>query len=319
MTKHNQQEKSNQQGSPKLIIIAGPTAVGKTAAAVRLAKELGGEIISGDSMQVYRGMDIGTAKVTETEMQFVPHHLIDVLDPDTDFNAVLFQKLAKEALAKIYAAGHIPILCGGTGFYIQALLYDIDFTEEAERDDAYRRELQQLADTKGKEALALMLKETDPLTAGTIDLNNTKRVIRALEYFKLHGKSIALHNEEQAQKRDNSPYDYRFFVLNGDRKALFSRIDSRVDRMLEDGLLDEVRHLHEQGIRRDSTAAQAIGYKELFEFLDGKCSLPEAVERIKTDSRHYAKRQLTWFRREKNAIWIDVDKGDPIDDIRKYL
>ena len=319
MTKHNQQEKSNQQGSPKLIIIAGPTAVGKTAAAVRLAKELGGEIISGDSMQVYRGMDIGTAKVTETEMQFVPHHLIDVLDPDTDFNAVLFQKLAKEALAKIYAAGHIPILCGGTGFYIQALLYDIDFTEEAERDDAYRRELQQLADTKGKEALAHMLKETDPLTAGTIDLNNTKRVIRALEYFKLHGKSIALHNEEQAQKRDNSPYDYRFFVLNGDRKALFSRIDSRVDRMLEDGLLDEVRHLHEQGIRRDSTAAQAIGYKELFEFLDGKCSLPEAVERIKTDSRHYAKRQLTWFRREKNAIWIDVDKGDPIDDIRKYL
>ena len=303
----------------KLIIIAGPTAVGKTAAAVRLAKELGGEIISGDSMQVYRGMDIGTAKVTETEMQFVPHHLIDVLDPDTDFNAVLFQKLAKEALAKIYAAGHIPILCGGTGFYIQALLYDIDFTEEAEHDDAYRRELQQLADTKGKEALALMLKETDPLTAGTIDLNNTKRVIRALEYFKLHGKSIALHNEEQAQKRDNSPYDYRFFVLNGDRKALFSRIDSRVDRMLEDGLLDEVRHLHEQGIRRDSTAAQAIGYKELFEFLDGKCSLPEAVERIKTDSRHYAKRQLTWFRREKNAIWIDVDKGDPIDDIRKYL
>ena len=150
MTKHNQQEKSNQHGSPRLIIIAGPTAVGKTAAAVRLAKELGGEIISGDSMQVYRGMDIGTAKVTETEMQFVPHHLIDVLDPDTDFNAVLFQKLAKEALAKIYAAGHIPILCGGTGFYIQALLYDIDFTEEAERDDAYRRELQQLADTKGK-------------------------------------------------------------------------------------------------------------------------------------------------------------------------
>ena len=319
LTEHNQQEKQKQEGKPRLIIIAGPTAVGKTAASVRLAKEIGGEIISGDSMQVYRGMDIGTAKVTAEEMQGVQHHLIDVLNPDTDFNAVLFQQLAKEALARIYAAGHVPILCGGTGFYIQALLYDIDFTNEAERDDTYRRELQQLADIEGGETLALMLKETDPLTAGTIDLNNTKRVIRALEYYKLHGSSIALHNEEQAQKRDNSPYDYRFFVLNGDRKALFNRIDCRVDRMMEDGLLDEVRHLQEQGIRRDATAVQAIGYKELFEYLDGKCSLPEAVERIKIDSRHYAKRQLTWFRREKNAIWIDVDKGDPLDDIRKYL
>ncbi len=303
----------------KLIIIAGPTAVGKSAAAVRLAKEIGGEIISGDSMQVYKGMDIGTAKISPDEMQGVPHHLIDLLTPDTDFNAVLFQKLAKEALTKIYAAGHIPILCGGTGFYIQALLYDIDFTEEEQHDDSYRRELWQLADMKGGEALALILKETDPLTAETIDLNNTKRVIRALEYFKIHGKSIALHNEEQAQKRDYSPYDYRFFVLNGDRKALFKRIDTRVDRMMETGLLDEVRHLHEEGIRRDSTSAQAIGYKELFDYFDGKCSLPEAVERIKTDSRHYAKRQLTWFRREKNAIWIDTDKGDPLDDIRKYL
>ncbi len=293
--------------------------MGKTAAAVRLAKEIGGEIISGDSMQVYRGMDIGTAKVTKEEMQGVPHYLIDVLDPDTDFNAVLFQKLAKEALTRIYEAGHIPILCGGTGFYIQALLYDIDFTDEAEHDDTYRRELQQIADNEGKEALALILKETDPLTAGKIDLSNMKRVIRALEYYKLHGRSIALHNEEQAQKREASPYDYRFFVLNGDRKELFNRIDCRVDKMMEAGLLDEVRYLQEQGIRRDGTAAQAIGYKELFEYLDGKCSLPEAVERIKIDSRHYAKRQLTWFRREKNAIWIDVDKGDPLDDIRKYI
>ena len=303
----------------KLIIIAGPTAVGKTAAAVRLAKEIGGEIISGDSMQVYRGMDIGTAKVTKEEMQGVPHHLIDVLEPDTDFNAVLFQKLAKEAADRIYAAGHVPILCGGTGFYIQALLYDIDFTEEAERDDAYRTELQHIADTEGGEALSRMLKEQDPVTAAAIDLCNTKRVIRALEYYKLHGQSIALHNEEQAKKRQDSPYDYRFFVLNGDRQELFKRIDSRVDKMVEEGLLREVRHLHEQGIRRDSTAAQAIGYKELYDYLDGKCSLPEAIERIKVDSRHYAKRQLTWFRREQNAVWIDVDKGDPLEEIRKYL
>ena len=303
----------------KLIIIAGPTAVGKTAAAVRLAKEIGGEIISGDSMQVYRGMDIGTAKVTKEEMQGVPHHLIDVLEPDTDFNAVLFQKLAKEAADRIYAAGHVPILCGGTGFYIQALLYDIDFTEEAERDDVYRTELQHIADTEGGEALSRMLKEQDPVTAAATDLCNTKRVIRALEYYKLHGQSIALHNEEQAKKRQDSPYDYRFFVLNGDRQELFKRIDSRVDKMVEEGLLQEVRHLHEQGIRRDSTAAQAIGYKELYDYLDGKCSLPEAIERIKIDSRHYAKRQLTWFRREQNAVWIDVDKGDPLEEIRKYL
>ena len=303
----------------KLIIIAGPTAIGKTAASVRLAKEIGGEIISGDSMQVYRGMDIGTAKVSQEEMQGVPHHLIDILDPDTDFNAVLFQQLAKEACDKIYANGHIPIVCGGTGFYIQALLYDIDFTEEEERDDNYRRELEVIAAEQGGERLADMLKDTDPITAAVIDLKNTKRVIRALEYYKLHQSPIAVHNEEQAKRRDDSPYDYRFFVLTGDREALYKRIDARVDKMISEGLLQEVQGLKNAGIRPDSTAAQAIGYKEIYTYLDGKCSLEEAVERIETDSRRYAKRQLTWFKREKNAIWIEADKGDPLDDIRKYL
>lgn len=303
----------------KLIIIAGPTASGKSAAAVRLAKEIGGEIISGDSMQVYRGMNIGTAKITAEEMNGIPHHLIDILDPNTDFNAVMFKRMAKAALENIYAAGHIPIVCGGTGFYIQALLYDIDFTEEEKNDLNYRSELQHTADTEGWEVLAALLKKTDPVSAAVIDLHNTKRVIRALEYYRLHNRSIALHNEEQESKKSDSPYDYRFFVLNGDRQALFARIDKRVDKMVADGLIEEVRQLQEQGIRRDSTAAQAIGYKEIFDYFDGKCSLEEATERIKIDSRHYAKRQLTWFRREKNAIWIDTDKGDPLNDIRKYL
>ncbi len=303
----------------KLIIIAGPTAVGKSETAVRLASEIGGEIISGDSMQVYRGMDIGTAKVSKAEMRGIPHYLIDILDPDTDFNAVLFKQYASQACEQIYANGHIPILCGGTGFYIQGLLYDIDFTEEADRDLSYRAELQRIADEEGGEALARILEETDPVTARVTDLKNTKRVIRALEYYKLHHRSIALHNKEQSERKADSPYDYRFYVLNGERKALFDRIDKRVDRMLEMGLIDEVCRLHERGIRRDSTAAKAIGYKELYAYLDGACTLGEAIEHIKTASRHYAKRQLTWFRQEKNAIWIDTDKGDPLDEIRKYL
>lgn len=303
----------------KLIIVAGPTAVGKSRTAVRLAAEIGGEIISGDSMQVYRGMDIGTAKISREEMCGIPHYLIDILEPDTDFNAVLFKQYALDACEEIYAKGHIPIVCGGTGFYIQGLLYDIDFTKEVERDLSYRDKLQRIADTEGGEALARMLEETDPFTAEQIDLKNTKRVIRALEYFKLHHKSIALHNKEQSDRKKDSPYDYRFFVLYGDRRALFERIDKRVDKMLEDGLVDEVRCLHEKGIRRDSTAAQAIGYKEMYAFLDGKCSLKEATEHIKSASRHYAKRQLTWFRQEKNTIWIDTDKGDPLDEIRKHL
>ena len=303
----------------RMIVIAGPTAIGKSDTAVRLAREIDGEIISADSMQAYRGMDIGTAKITKEEMRGIPHYLIDILDPDTDFSAALFQQYAKEACGRIYANGHIPIVCGGTGFYIQGLLYDIDFTEEADRDDGYRSELAREAAEKGSEYIADMLRDIDPMAYESIDTHNTKRVIRALEYYKLHGQSIIIHNREESLKRDSSPYDYRFFVLNGDRRALYRRIDRRVDMMLQSGLTEEVRGLYDRGIRRDSTAAQAIGYKELLDYLDGKCTLDDAAERIKINSRRYAKRQLTWFKREKNAIWIDTDKGDPLDDIRKYL
>lgn len=304
----------------KLIIIAGPTAVGKSSAAVRLAREIGGEIISADSMQTYRGMDIGTAKVTAAEMQGVPHYLIDIIDPDTDFNAAMFQKYAREACSRIYANGRIPIVCGGTGFYIQALLYDIDFSEETDRDDDYRRMLQSIASGEdGTEKLADMLKDIDPLAAENIDMHNPKRLIRALEYHKLHGSSIVLHNLEESKKREHSPYDYRFFVLTADRESLYERINQRVDKMMSGGLLDEARRLYDMKLRRDCTALQGIGYKELFEYFDGNISLDEAAELIKLNSRRYAKRQLTWFRREKNVIWIDTGKGDPIDEIRKYL
>lgn len=303
----------------KLIVIAGPTAIGKSAAAVRLASEIGGEIISADSMQAYRGMDIGTAKVTKEEMQGIPHHLIDILDVNEEYNAALFKELALDACSKIYANGHIPIVCGGTGFYIQGLLYDIDFTAEDDRDEDYRSELTRIEQEQGSDELVRMLKETDPVTAEHIDLCNMRRVIRALEFYKLHGSSIYMHNIEEESKKETSPFDYRFFVLNGDRKALYERIDKRVDIMVRDGLIDEARWLLEIGIRPDSTAAQAIGYKELFLYLDGKCSLDEAVERIKIDSRHYAKRQITWFKHEKNAIWIDIDNGDPLAEIRNRL
>ncbi len=310
---------STEQQYGKLIIIAGPTAVGKSSAAVRLAKEIGGEIISADSMQVYRGMDIGTAKITPEEMQGVPHHLIDILDPNTDFNAAVFQEYALAACRQIYANGHVPIVCGGTGFYIQALLYQIDFTEEPEKDDAYRASLWQLAEEKGRDAVFELLQEADPLTAATIDRYNTKRVIRALEYFRIHGKPIAEHNLEEASKKAASPFDYRYFVLTGDREMLYRRIDARVDQMIADGLEAEAIRLKEAGLRMDSTAACGIGYKEMYAYLNGEYSLEEAVQKIKINSRHYAKRQLTWFRREKDAIWISVDKGDPLDEIRRNL
>ena len=304
----------------KLILIAGPTAIGKSGLSVRLAKEIGGEVISADSMQVYRGMDIGTAKITPGEMQGVPHHLIDILDVNEEFNAAVFQQYANAACRKIYANGHIPIVCGGTGFYIQALLYQIDFTEEEARDDIYRNELWKLSEREdGPDELFSMLSALDPETAAVIDRHNLKRVIRALEYYKLHGSGIARHNREQEARKSHSPFDYRYFVLSGNRQALYERIDARVDRMIEDGLVQEALKLREGGLRMDSTAAQGIGYKEIYAYLDGHCTLDEAIAQIKLNSRHYAKRQFTWFRREKNAVWIDTDQGDPLDEIRKYL
>ena len=285
-----------------MIILAGPTAVGKTAASIRLAKAVGGEIISADSMQVYRHMDIGSAKIRPEEMEGVPHYLVDVLEPEEDFNVVRFQQMAKAAAEEIYARGRIPIAAGGTGFYIQALLYDIDFTEN-DGDSSFRRELEKTAEEKGGEYLHALLQEADPEAALQIHPHNIKRMIRALEFQHQTGRKISEHNETEREKE--SPYNFAYFVLTDDRSRLYDRIDRRVDLMMEEGLLDEVRFLKERGVRRDSTAMQGLGYKELYAFLDGEYPLEEAVRIIKRDTRHFAKRQLTWFKRERDVIWAD--------------
>lgn len=288
-----------------LIILTGPTAAGKTKLSIALAKALNGEIISADSMQVYRYMDIGSAKIKSEEMDGVPHHLVDVLEPMDDFNVVMFQKYAKEAMEKVYARGKVPILVGGTGFYIQSVLYDIDFTENDENTEL-RRELETLAQEKGAQYLHDMLKECDPKAAEEIHANNIKRVIRAIEYNRQTGGKISEHNETERQKE--SPYASCYFVLTDERAHLYQNIDKRVDIMLEEGLVDEVKHLLEMGCKRESTAMQGLGYKEIIAYLLGEITLEEAVYLIKRDTRHFAKRQLTWFRRERDVIWVEKDK-----------
>ena len=288
-----------------LVVLTGPTAVGKTDASIGLAKALGGEIISADSMQVYKHMDIGSAKIRPDEMEGIPHYLVDELEPWEEFHVVRFQQMAKAAMEGIYARGHIPIVVGGTGFYIQALLYDIDFSEN-DGDDSYRRELEQIAGRQGKTALHERLRAVDPASALQIHENNVKRVIRALEFYHQTGQRISEHNERERQKE--SPYRFVYFVLNDDRKRLYERIDSRVDRMLEDGLVDEVAGLRDMGWKRDMVSMQGLGYKEIFAYLDGELSLEEAIYRLKRDTRHFAKRQITWFKREREVIWMNKDE-----------
>ncbi|HKM20800.1 MAG TPA: tRNA (adenosine(37)-N6)-dimethylallyltransferase MiaA [Lachnospiraceae bacterium] len=287
---------------PKLIILTGPTAVGKSALSVKLAQKIGAEIISADSMQVYRHMDIGTAKITKEQMQGVPHYLIDEFEPDEEFNIVIFQKRAKECMKQIYQKGKIPMIVGGTGFYIQSILYDIDF-EETSQDTTYRRELEALAVKKGAEALHEMLRLVDEQAAEEIHANNIKRVIRALEYHKLTGQSISEHNHNERAKE--APYDFSYFVLNDERAKLYAQIDARVDEMMQEGLVQEVQDLRERGYTKDMVSMQGLGYKEILSYLNGECSLEDAVYILKRDTRHFAKRQLTWFRRERNVTWID--------------
>lgn len=291
----------------KMIVLTGPTAVGKTALSVALAKRIDGEIISADSMQVYKYMNIGSAKISKEEMQGVPHHLIDVLMPEDEFNVCRFQKMAKEALSGIYERGHVPIVAGGTGFYIQALLYDIDFSAE-EDHSSVREKLEETALKKGSEYLHEYLKQVDTASADAIHPNNVKRIIRALEFYELNGYPISEHNRKERQKE--AAYDYCYFVLNDDREVLYQKIDKRVDAMIAHGLVKEVQTLKDMGYHKDMVSMQGLGYKEILAYLDGECSLEEAVYLIKRDTRHFAKRQLTWFRREKNVIWIDKPSFD---------
>lgn len=293
-----------------LIILTGPTAVGKTSLSIQLAKAVNGEIISADSMQVYRHMDIGSAKVTPEEMEGVTHHLIDILEPWDEFNVVVFQQKAKAAMEEIYKRGHVPVVAGGTGFYIQALLYDIDFKEN-EEGNQIRMELEALAEEKGNEYLHQQLQAVDPESAKAIHANNRKRVIRALEYYRQTGEKISSHNEAERQKE--SPYDFLYYVLNTERAALYQRIDRRVDNMLADGLVEEVQKLKDMGCSRSMVSMQGLGYKEILDYLDGTISLEEAVYILKRDTRHFAKRQLTWFRRERDVRWLNLPdfENDP--------
>ena len=284
-----------------LIILTGPTAVGKTSLSLSLAKELEGEIVSADSMQVYRYMDIGTAKIRKEERQGIAHHLIDVLDPWEDFNVVRFQEMAREALGKIWERGHIPIVTGGTGFYIQALLYDIHFTENNE-DSSLRKELEDYARENGAEALHSRLEKVDEKAAVQIHFNNVKRVIRALEFYYQTGKKMSEHNEEERKR--TSPYDFKYFVLNDERENLYARINQRVDLMMEEGLVEEVQKLKEMGCDSTMVSMQGLGYKEILSHLEGEYTLDEAVYKIKRDTRHFAKRQITWFKRERDVIWL---------------
>lgn len=285
-----------------LIILTGPTAVGKTKLSIELAKTVNGEIISADSMQVYKHMDIGSAKIKKEEMCGVPHYLIDVLEPDEEFHVVRFQEMAKQAMEEIYAKGKVPILTGGTGFYIQAVVKDIDFSKESEKSPV-RKELEKLAEEKGCKYLHEKLQQVDPKSAEKIHANNVKRVIRALEYFELTGKPISLHNEEEAAKE--SPYNVAYFVLNDVRERLYERIDARVDAMLQEGLVEEVSGLAKKGYTKDMVSMQGLGYKEILSYLDGSYTFDEAVYILKRDTRHFAKRQITWFKREKDIIWVN--------------
>ena len=283
-----------------LVIIGGATGTGKSALSIELAKIISGEIISADSMQIYKGMDIGTAKITQEETRGIKHYLIDEEEPDFDFSVFEFKTRAKKYIEEVYSRGKIPILVGGTGFYIQSVLYDIDFSEESAPGD-YRAKLEAM----DAGTLYGLLKKTDPESAALIHQNNKKRVIRALEYYHNTGEPISVHNKEQRQNKP--PYNYAYFVLNRERAEIYKRTDRRVDLMIEAGLEAEVRGLLEGGLSENALSMQGIGYKEMVPYIKGEISLDEAVNLIKLDTRHFAKRQITWFKREKEAVWINYE------------
>lgn len=292
------------QNKRPLVVLTGPTAVGKTALSIHLAKAINGEIISADSMQVYKQMDIGTAKIKQQEMHGIRHYLVDECMPDEEFHVVKFKEYANRYMEEIYQKGKIPILVGGTGFYIQAVLKDVSF--EQDEVSEYRKTLEQLATEKGARFLHERLQQVDSESAAAIHENNVRRVIRALEYYEQTGEKISEHNEREKQK--TSPYNFAYFVLNQPREVLYKRIDKRVDLMIEQGLVEEVKGLMEKGYGRNLVSMQGLGYKEIYSYLQGEISLSEAIYILKRDTRHFAKRQLTWFKREQDVVWVDKDK-----------
>ena len=288
----------------KLIVLIGPTAVGKTKLSIELAKKFNGEIISGDSMQIYKGMDIGTAKITQEEMEGIPHHLIDIKEPDESFSTAEFQELVRKKIDEISSRGKMPMIVGGTGLYIQSVIFDYHFTD-APSDPSFRRSLEQAAEANGQEFLHGKLKDADPESAARIHPNNVRRVIRALEIIHCTGKTAGELQENQSPEL---LYDTALIGLTMDREMLYNRINYRVDLMMKQGLLDEVQYFYEKGLR-DCQSIQAIGYKELYDYFDGKVPLELAIENLKQNSRRYAKRQLTWFRNKMNVEWFDMSES----------
>lgn len=299
-----------------LLILSGPTGIGKTDISIIIAKKINGEIISADSMQIYRHMDIGSAKISLEEMQGIPHHLIDILEPSEEFSAAQYKQLAKDTITELTFKGKYPMLVGGTGLYINSLIFNYEFIG-AYKDVEYRKYLETLASEKGKSFVHEMLKNVDIDSYERLYPNDLKRVIRALEVFKLTGKTISEFNENQDIY--NIPYNINYFVLNMERDKLYNRINRRVDIMLENGLVDEVIKLKDMGYNSNMQSMKGIGYKEILYYLEGKISLEEAVDIIKQGSRNYAKRQLTWFRKDKRVNWIDKDKFKSDDEIAEFI
>lgn len=298
-----------------LIIITGPTAVGKTSLSIDIAKRINGEIISADSMQVYRGMDIGTAKIRPEEMCGIKHYLIDELNPQDEFNVAVFKEKCNIYIEDIYSRGKVPLIVGGTGFYIQAVLYNIDF-KETKTDYKYRESLKDFAKEHGANELHKRLEKIDAASAAAIHPNNVKRVIRALEYYEQTKTPISSHNEEERQKKP--AYNFKYFVLNLPRDILYNRIDKRVDKMRKGGLEDEVKSLIAKGYTRDMVSMQGLGYKEIIDAIENNTSIDAAFEKIKQDTRHFAKRQITWFKREKDVLWVDKDKFTSEEELLEY-
>lgn len=287
---------------PRLLVIVGPTAVGKTRYSLEIAKAWNAEIISGDSMQVYRGMDIGTAKLPEPEREGVPHHLIDICDPAHPFSVAEFQERCRTLIRDITARGKLPFIVGGTGLYVESVCYEYAFSD-AGSDEAFREEQFRYAEENGNEALHAKLREVDPASADRLHPNDVRRVVRALEVHRTSG--VAMSEQLAAQKKV-SPYELCLVGLTMDRAKLYERVERRIDLMLEEGLLEEVRGLLESGIPRNAIALQGLGYKELVPYLEGERSLEEAVYLLKRDTRHFAKRQLSWFRHMRDIAWVDV-------------
>ena len=288
-----------------LIVLTGPTAVGKTSLSIALAKALDGEIISADSMQVYKYMNIGTAKITEEEKCGIPHFLIDELEPDEEFNVTIFKNKVMGYIKDIKSRGKVPIIVGGTGFYIQSVIYDINFNEYGD-DSEVRKKYELMAETIGKSELHKKLALVDREYADSVSENNVKKVVRALTFFEMTGEKLSEHNKRERER--SSPFDFAYFVLTMDRKKLYERIDKRADLMFDMGLVDEVKALMAKGYDKSLVSMQGIGYKEVIDYLNGKTSLEECIDIIKRDTRHFAKRQLTWFKREKVVTYIDKDE-----------